>query len=227
MKHKNKDENVNENKEPLVGLQSVISTPHDLPIINPPVVLKKGIDEFIFPPLSEDMIHKIDELTYLAHGTNSVVYIFGQDIAVKYAVWKTEKAKNLSREAIIGLELNKLNNPNFMRTIGYYIDNKCQIKDLSEKERKQGCIYLYLQKVAGPNLGIWIQTGSSIQFKNLFLKLLRSYEEALRKLDFTHYDLNTDNVIISAVGDTIQPVIIDFGMSHIKLANVDVGIMGF
>jgi hypothetical protein len=124
------------------------------------------------------------------------------------------------KEIIIGFELNKLNNPGFVKTIGYYDDNICKIPLNPEKH---GCTYLYLEKVEGPTMNKFIKTASPLQFKIVISKLLRNYEIALNKYKFTHYDLHPDNVIVSAIKGELMPVFIDFGLSHISLKDGDLG----
>lgn len=155
---------------------------------------------------------------------NDKVFTF-DDTVLKYATdWIEEPATDFYREIIVGLELNKLQSPNFAKTLGYYVDNRCQMLSSTNPDLKfKKCVYLYLEKVPGPTLAKFLITASLSQFKNIFIKLLMGYKLAHDTLNFTHYDLHRDNIIITTKNDELVPVMIDFGLSHISLPNGDLG----
>ena len=175
----------------------------------------------LYPQLSEDDLHDIDNLEVLAKDDQSVVYQF-DNIVLKYIIDDNKSTtEGFYREIIIGLEINKLNNDSFVRTVGYYISNEnCYIPKV---DKNKTCIYLYVKKVQGPTLTKFIPTASSVQFKDIMMKLLLAYKIAREKLDFCHYDLHSNNVIISNKNEELIPVIIDFGASHIKLKEGNIG----
>lgn len=176
-----------------------------------------------YSPLTNDAIHQIDDISRLP-GTDEGSYIFiYKDILLKFAIPPDSDMESFYREIIIGLELNKLNNSGFVRTVGYYNDNKCKIPILDERLRERQCTYLYLEKVNGPTMKKFIKSASLLQFKIVISKLARNYKEALDKYDFTHYDLHLGNLIISAVGEELMPVLIDFEAAHISLEDGDLG----
>lgn len=175
----------------------------------------------LYPQLSEDDLHDIDDLEVLAKDEQSVVYQF-DNIVLKYIIDDVKSiTEGFYREIIIGLEINKLNNDSFVRTVGYYISNEnCYIPKV---DKNKTCIYLYVKKVQGPTLTKFIPTASFVQFKDIMMKLLLAYKNAREKLDFCHYDLHSNNVIISNKNEELIPVIIDFGASHIKLKEGNIG----
>lgn len=174
-----------------------------------------------YPQLSSAELHSIEKLEILAHQKEAVIYKFDNTV-LKYITEsylgkeETKKSKEaFFREIIIGLELNKLDSDNFVRTLGYYnSEKKCSIPHV---KNTKDCTYLYIKEVQGPTLKKFIKTCSLAQFKDIMIKLIKSYEKAQERFDFCHYDFHTSNVIISSKGEDLIPVIIDFGASHIKL----------
>lgn len=205
------------------------SLPRSSLIVFPPKeeinIIKKDVlnpKEIIisYPQLSSDKIQNLDQMESLKDD----VYEFDDIIIKNFTVYKQgsdeEDLSNFYREIIIGLELNKLNLTNFVETIGYFEDDKCQLPDTSDDDK---CIYLYLKKIKGSTLRESLTTLSLIQFKDILIKLIFAYKQSLDKLDFTHYDLHDNNIIISIKDGELIPVIIDFGFSHIKLRKSNLG----
>lgn len=171
-----------------------------------------------YPELTPNYIHELKELNRIPNiAEDSQVYFFGDDRVVKY--FSLEDPENLElfyNEIIIGLELNKLNSSHFIRTLGFYTDENCKIPGID----KQGCVYLYLEKIKGVTLHEFIVTANFIEIKRVILKLFKPYNLALKKLNFTHYDLHLRNIMVRNDG---SPVFIDFGASHISLPEGDLG----
>lgn len=137
-----------------------------------------------------------------------------------------KKAKNFKfdeitiRDFCIGISLNKILNkaPFFVRTLGCF-------------EHKKH-FYIATEFIDGINLKTYIQDKKSnfIGFLNIFFQILLGLEVAQEKLNFCHYDLHTDNVILVpqnqpfevslygqnyVVKHAYKPVMIDFGLSSI------------
>lgn len=167
----------------------------------------------LYPQLSVDELHDIQKLEILSQEENSVIYKFDTTI-LKFAT--NGDIEGFYREIIIGLEINSLKSDNFVRTIGYYHSKHgCDVPLESIKEKE--CVYLYVKEISGPTLTKFILTASISQFKHIMNTLLSAYEIAVKELDFCHYDLHSNNVIITSKENELIPVIIDFGASHIKL----------
>lgn len=196
---------------------------HDRPVMKRRNANKVDVaTEFIknYPPLEESSIHGIELLDNYVSQENSVLYRFGK-IILKFVTHDEDSPIDLfNKEIIVGLELNKLNNDNFVRTIGHFVDDRCRIPDLLDSI---SCTYLYLREIPGPTLTKFLISASLPQFKAIMLKLLKGYADAVKEFDFCHYDLHTDNVVITAVGDDLIPVIIDFGAAHIKIFSQQIG----
>lgn len=206
-------------------------------IINPlsnKVVLNSANVINLYPQLSVDVLHKLEELKLL-EGTelDSIIHVFN-NIIVKYAfidpfAIRSAEVMDINlfyNEIIIGLELNKLNSPNFVKTIGYFKTDTCQIPYLNEDQRQKPCVYLYVEKVPGVTLAKFIKTASLVQFKDIILKLLIGYKQALDTFQFTHYDLHHSNVIITYKDEELVPVFIDFGASHMSFQEGNIGKTG-
>ena len=189
------------------------------PVINASEYLRR------YPQLQSNILQ--DRINQLIRIGDEDVYIIG-DIVVKYyprSIYirneeePDEIQEDFDREIIIGLEINKLNNSGFMRTIGYN-DNKTCI--LPETENFPLCDYLYLEKIEGVTLRAYLRYNYCLlsRFKSIMSHIIRSYKVAYDTLDFTHYDFHDNNVIINTNG---LPVIIDFGTSHIKLPEGHLG----
>jgi hypothetical protein len=188
----------------------------EVKILNSTDVIKR------YPPLTKDAIHQIDDVSRLP-GTEEDSYIFiYKDVLLKFAMAPEDDIESFYRQIIIGLELNKLDNSGFVRTIGYYNDDLCKIPVVSDFVKKP-CIYLYLERVNGPTMKKFIKSASLLQFRIVISKLARNYKVALDKYGFTHYDLHLSNLIISAVGEELMPVLIDFEAAHISLEDGDLG----
>lgn len=159
--------------------------------------------------------------------TNSIgdqVYKEGNIIVKNVIIYDAISGKKhkdqILKEALIGTTINSLNSPNFSHTIGYR-QSDCRTGD--EYVDMHPCIELYLRFVPGPTLHKFIQTASYLQIKDILKKLIKAHYLAYKNFDFTHYDLHTENVIITTYETELIPVIIDFGVSHIKIKRQNIG----
>lgn len=195
---------------------------YDRPTVKPPnqnVVISANALIKAYSPLEESLIHDIERLDDFVNQPDSVLYKFGKTV-LKFQQNDRPGVELFNKEIIVGLELNRLNSDNFVRTIGYFIDDRCRIPKLVDAD---SCTYLYLREIPGPTLTKFLITASLPQFKAIMLKLLKGYAVAVTELDFCHYDLHSNNVIITTVGDELVPVIIDFGASHLRIFNKAIG----
>lgn len=185
-------------------------------LINPQDIIN------IYPQLSINEVHQLDEIKLFLDNNGKYLYIFNNYI-IKYQLHGLTMSilYDFYLEIIVGLELDKINLPNFVRTIGYYNDNNCKISDPSLKNLKdKGCTYLYLEKIEGILLRDFLKTSSLSQFKNILKDIIQAYKKAYDILDFSHGDFHDKNIIIKS---DLTPVIIDFEFSHIKIQNKNLG----
>ena len=162
-----------------------------------------------------------------------------QGSATKYLLFKKhkiviKKAKNSKfdqithRDFCVGIHLNKFLNtaPFFVRTLGCF------------EHKKQ--FYISTEFIDGINLKEFLRSknGSFVDFLNIFFQILLGLEIAQNKLNFAHYDLHTDNVILTRttsklvvqlygheyiVNANFRPVMIDFGLSSIHTKGHNLG----
>ena len=162
-----------------------------------------------------------------------------QGSATKYLLFKKhkiviKKAKNSKfdqityRDFCVGIHLNKILNtaPFFVRTLGCF------------EHKKQ--FYISTEFIDGINLKEFLRSknGSFVDFLNIFFQILLGLEIAQNKLNFAHYDLHTDNVVLTRttsklvvqlygheyiVNANFRPVMIDFGLSSIHTKGYNLG----
>lgn len=162
--------------------------------------------------LKESKLNEISTYTILVE---EIAYKT-DDIVTKFTVPSLDDlgtVNSFKREIVVGMMLNKLNNKNVVRTLGYKYVEKCNVpvRGLVKYE----CLEMYTQFVSGPTWKDFISSASFLQFKDLFKKLVDSHYELYKDIDFTHYDLHFLNVIITTIDNKLTPVMIDFGASHI------------
>lgn len=149
--------------------------------------------------------------------------------------------------------------PNFAFMLGLfkcsppYIDNSSYLGGTTENQRKSLTFcqndtfgndvnYLIYENVADSvTLREFIESGKSFnEFLNVFTQVVLALDLAYENLDFTHYDLHTENVLVRELPEEIYipykidnqtkylrtkyvATIIDFGRSHIKYNNKHYG----
>lgn len=148
-------------------------------------------------------------------------------IVVKKA--KTSKFDEITlRDFCVGINLNKILNdaPFFVRTLGCF-----QYKNQ---------FHIATEFIDGVNLKEFLQSKGNTfaDFLNIFFQILLGLEIAQNKLNFAHYDLHTDNVIlvknnqnfeVTLYGYTYlikhdsKPVMIDFGLSSVHTKGQTLG----
>ena len=167
----------------------------------------------------DDILHDQEKLLVLDEQYDSLVYKH-DNLVLKFEIDEYIKDNNYAfyREIIIGLELNKLHNENFVKTIGYYRDEKCR---LSSYLKNKQCVYLYLEFLPSITLKEYNKSATLSDFKSVMMKLLKSYIIAYERFEFCHYDLHHKNILI--LKDTNHPVFIDFEAAHIKLKDGHIG----
>lgn len=148
-------------------------------------------------------------------------------IVVKKA--KTSKFDEITlRDFCVGINLNKIINeaPFFVRTLGCFVS--------------KNQFHIATEFIDGINLKVFIQNKKNhfTTFLNIFFQILLGLEVAQNKLNFAHYDLHTDNVILVPQKDSLEislygynyiikhaqkPVIIDFGLSSVHTKGQTLG----
>lgn len=165
----------------------------------------------------------------------------------------SENVSLLKEFAISNIGINKLRYiiPTFMYTFDIFSCNppskstgNLKIESMCKKSKNKS-FYIMCEKVDGQTMRQLIR--GDIEFKDwlfIFLQILLSLEIAQSKLSFTHFDLHTNNTIIQTnktisynvnINDTtycvknsnLTPVIIDFGLSTVKIEGKTVGSRDF
>ena len=151
---------------------------------------------------------------------------------------------SLLHELIVGLYgTNKLREyiPNFAYIFGGF---KCSPPLIDPKTKKvvTWCLhndnpvnYVIYENIA-PSISMakYLETCSGVQFVNTYLQILYALRLALKLIDYTHYDLHYENVLMRIISDKdfqipyetengieyittrVIPTIIDYGFSHIR-----------
>jgi hypothetical protein len=174
---------------------------------------------------------------------NGIVYILNilKDIKViiKFSDDDSKESyDDILYEYFIGIyEINKLRYivPNFVYTFGIF---KCNI-DKNQKfcTSKDGNKYpfILMEYVEGDNIRKLLKNNLQFsEYLGIFIQLLIALEVAQRTIDFTHFDLHTNNVMCKPLKTNVHydvplddllykvssikylPVCIDFGMSTVK-----------
>ena len=149
-----------------------------------------------------------------------------------------ENINHILREYYIGVEaINNLRYtvPNFLYTLGGFFN-----KDESDKENA----FILYEYIPGYTINDLITTNkiNFSQWLNIFFQLLIALEMAQRKIQFTHYDLHTSNIIVrntkgkdisfvvpidnvqySIINPEYIPVIIDYGFTSVFTKNKTIG----
>lgn len=105
--------------------------------------------------------------------------------------------------------------------------------------------YVIYEKIPGKSLADYIKTCSFDEFFGWFVQIVLAIQIGVEKCDFTHYDLHDENVMLRDSKGTITipykvpggatwwlqtnhaAVLIDFGMSHVKVNGRHFGPFGF
>lgn len=167
----------------------------------------------------------------------------------------------LGHEAFIGLyAINKLRTlcPNFMYTYGLVHENRFINRSdtytrLLKSERNKTIAYLdqenkktyhiLLESINNSiSLKKYIDICTDDDFVDIFMQIVYALEIAQHQINFTHYDLHSDNILVKKLDKNSQivyhrpngqkryvtsnylAVIIDFGYSHVKINDQDYGI---
>lgn len=113
-------------------------------------------------------------------------------------------------EAFIGICLNRLNSDIFCRVKGVFVGD----------EKIQGSRFI-TEYIGGPSLNDYIYTcrNNTSKIRSVLLKIIEGLFLAYKEINFVHYDLHLNNVLIGDSG----PVLIDFEQSYV---NVEGGVFG-
>jgi hypothetical protein len=157
---------------------------------------------------------------------------------------KRDGIPDILREYYIGTKyINTLRYiiPNFMYTLGsFYCDSpnytgKISVNNMCSSNIKDNSPYVVYEKIPGNSMKHMISNKmlDYSEWLDIFSQLLIALEVAQRKLNYSHFDLHTGNVMVREVkegltysvnldGETITfknkkyvPVVIDFGMSTV------------
>jgi hypothetical protein len=164
---------------------------------------------------------------------------------------RNPEEEDLIHELFIGLQLNKLRRfiPNFAYVYGGFncsppfIFKDKQMAAWCNNDRESIKYVLYENIEGSESVGTLIQRGCDFtQWLNWYLQALYAINLAHRKMDFTHYDLHTDNILVRKTGNvsigyttengteyintTSIATLIDYGRAHVKYGNRHYGYWG-
>ena len=114
-------------------------------------------------------------------------------------------------EAFVGIfGINSLNSKNFSKIVQYNLDSICLLE-----LNNPICHYVAYETIPGITLYKYIQNrqGTRDTLVNIVKQIMHALYQAHSKIDFVHYDLHLNNIVITP--DNV-PVIIDYGRSHIQ-----------
>lgn len=155
--------------------------------------------------------------------------IFNSDTKVVVKTSKSSQFDKITvRDFCVGISLNKLKCPFFVKTLACF-DHKNEF-------------HIVTEYVEGVNLKIFLQNKKTTfrWFLNIFFQILLGLEIAQDKLNFSHYDLHSDNVIVVKqhpkkthqvclhghlyeIKSSHVPVMIDFGLSSVHVKGQTLG----
>jgi hypothetical protein len=152
----------------------------------------------------------------------------GEKIIIKYHKIEKDQFDEVLHEGFIGLfGINNLNLPNFAKILGIKLKDACigLVDDYGEIDDDAICNYVMYQFIEGKTLLSFFQEDKleKLDVKSGFEVLLKLYlalQTANNLIEFTHYDLHALNVIVTPKG---EPVIIDYGSSHIRYGGENYG----
>ena len=143
-------------------------------------------------------------------------------------------------EFFVGLQLNRLRSPNFMRVYSAF---KCFVNISGVIPNQKLCLdpgpkniekyFLLSEFVRGSPLYKVLYEANITDIMSIYLQILLALEEAWRVNKFTHYDLHTSNILVNELpGEMLIPYeikgklvylktryiakIIDYGMAYVE-----------
>ena len=185
---------------------------------------------------------------------SSYGYVFKSDLASADSLFiiKVPRRANedLLHELFVGLHLNRLRSlvPNFVYTFGGFkcsfpfTETSGEVVSYCNSSTTSVISYVLLENIyPGITFGTFSRTADFTSWLSLYLQVLYALHLANQKLDFTHYDLHDENVIIRSLSGMYSlqyetekgieyintdkiATIIDYGRSHIKVGNLDYGL---
>lgn len=168
-------------------------------------------------------------------GIVTMDYVYRQDNTIVKITNTTDIDDKLKREAEIGLlGTNTLNSKHFAKILSFEPNIICPSELYSSDDIYRNADYysaealkcdrLTYEYIRGPILQEYIKTATINNLKSIYHQLFHALYQAYLAIDFTHYDLHLRNVIITTDNNQSYPVIIDYGLSHIKVKNQNYGV---
>lgn len=139
---------------------------------------------------------------------------------IKTALYDEIGFNRVINECFIGyFGLNQLNSKNFAKIIGFQVTG-CPEAELDfNRYRGKTCVYAMYEHVEGPTFYKYLNSRGFEDVPRILMDIFNALYAASELVDFTHYDLHLENIIIQEG----TPVIIDYGLSHIKYQGYDYG----
>ena len=175
---------------------------------------------------------------------NSEIFVYKALYKNENVIIKTSKNGNniytILLEYFIGNyganKLYDMGNLNFTRMNGIFCCGTIKDNKICRKSEDKN-FYLIYEYINGKSFKEFIKDCTIKEFLFYFIQILLSLKHANQNIDFTHYDLNTENIIMYDQGHEFYlkygeqycyslgyiPKFIDYGMSHMKHENVDFG----
>lgn len=196
-------------------------------------------------------IHNLKLLSSGMEGMTMVGDFIKLDDFYVLKVPKNKSQADLLHEAIVGLYgTNMLRQyiPNFAYIYGLFscspplIGKDEFVKSWCLNNKNNVNYILYENITPAEEVSRFLRRCSASEFLQIFMQILHSLQTAVECIDFTHYDLNHNNVLVKFMGKTpvmikykstdnkdiylktkILAMIIDYNMSHIKVNNKHLG----
>lgn len=184
-------------------------------------------------------IKSLSSLSSGQYGETLTFKFFDNDFVLKIGKTMDDNAETI-REFYIGIKgINKLRCiiPNFVYTFGMF---GCCSGESIPKGLKNNMYHLVLEKINGNNVAKLIPTMKPETWMNIFIQILIALEISQREIQFTHFDMHDQNVMVRddfkdyeytvpiddfqyTIKTSHLATIIDFGLSSFNYNNINFG----
>lgn len=175
-------------------------------------------------------------------------------VVIKTAKEKSDNYDILYEYFIGSIGINKLRNliPNFAYTLAIFkcnplpidIDKNIDINKFCETDKEDSRFYVVYEKIPGISLSEFVKRMKTLEdtkrLVSYIIQICFSLQIAQQEINFTHYDLHSENIILRQLDEPIAieyninnkiykietnaiPTIIDYGFSHFTHQGVQFG----
>lgn len=131
-----------------------------------------------------------------SNGRDAVYHCPKLNVVLKRRQPKPKPKHQVRREYDVGILINEYNNPNMVKILGCFMS--------------RNVAYIITEYVPGVTLR---KLQPELRTKELYLQIFDALRNAQEQMNFTHYDLHPDNIIIEDNGNIR---FIDFARSHVR-----------